>query len=350
MMSATRSPFYRLRELFQDAIALAPGITDKRRLLALLLVRRSDEYLYGRCGELIAWIGANKLALAMRCDRRTVQRGLAWLLESGLLELERKGGGRARSSRYRFSKRWLAAAAVELEKSGVGDAYGLPDDLFAFANGGGWTAEAVRYGGADAADTAQNSGAFADDAGERAASEAEKGGNVFGKSGAAAPPEIERNNRNRGARPNQRAAQDPRQGYLTHAIPGGRGESDPTAVRRLADLRHRAAVLLGDDGQASIAVSRLRPDLRRKIEAGLRPSDDDLRKWLVWALEASADETAAPAPPAHQEDRLTRVERLAAETAASVSAISGSVADLMTLIRAIVPADAERSNGGAVAA
>ena len=331
-----KSTFYRLRELFQDAIALAAGVTDKRRLLALLLVRRSDECLFGRCGELIAWIGVNRLAEAMRCDRRTVQRGLASLLDAGLLELDRKGGGRGRSSRYRFSKRWLAATALELEKSGVADAYGLPDDLFAFANGGGWVAEAVRHGqngGADAADVAQNSGAFAETPEKKAASEAEKGGNFCGNSGAAVPPEIGINNRNKEAPPKKRAAHDPRQGYLTHAIPGWKSESE--AIRRASDPRRET-----DE----------RAQWRHRL-AGYRDNGLWLSGWgeppgergcaappdlLFEILPHMSDPRADEAPPSHQDDRLGRVERLAAETAASVSAISRSLAEIMTALRATI--------------
>lgn len=347
---STSNPFYLLREMFQDALGLAPGLTDKRRLLALLLVRRSDESIFAKCGELVAWIGADKLAAAMQCDRRTVQRGLSRLLEDGVVEVERKGGGRARSTRYRFSKRWLGAAAVEMENCGIAEAYGVPDDLFAFANGGSLAAVSAQYRGAGAAVavnggamaarnrgdhaavsagnsgvsegigqnsgaaatvSAENCGAFSEAAGKTAALEAGNCGISSGNCGAAVPPEIDLNIRNKRNRPGKTAAgsaADRDQGHFRLVFNGGRsgiaessGFSGPVRVERWQSrLAQRAAELIGDRERAALAVEWLEDGQKQRICDGLRPTDAELHKWLGWALgraEAAGQTAAHRAPP-----------------------------------------------------
>ncbi|CAO3355269.1 hypothetical protein [Azospirillum palustre] len=358
-----RSPFYLLRELFQDALGLAPGLTDKRRVLALLLVRRSDESIFVRCGELVAWIGADKLARAMRCDRRTVQRGLSWLLGAGIIEVDRKGGGRARSTRYRFSKHWLGATAVQLENSGIADAYGLPDDLFAVANGGTYAAVAARFsgetaadgwhgvgeggrnsgmaaavsgansgmlgdgvqnGGGDAALSGRNCGAFSEDEEETAALASTNCGNSAGNCGAALPPEIDLNNRNRGVRASKTATgqnPDRRQRHLPLPISGGCSTADephgyPGAERNRGwrpRIVQRAAEILGDAQRAAVAVEWLEDAQKERLRDGYRPTPEELGKWLGWALDRADQGGDAPAgglPP-----DLAQAVQLAAQQA-----------------------------------
>ncbi|MBP2309409.1 hypothetical protein GBZ48_21500 [Azospirillum melinis] len=359
-----RSPFYLLRELFQDALGLAPGLTDKRRVLALLLVRRSDESIFVRCGELVAWIGADKLARAMRCDRRTVQRGLSWLLGAGIIEVDRKGGGRARSTRYRFSKHWLGATAVQLENCGIAEAYGLPDDLFAVANGGTYAAVAARFGGDTAADgwqgagaggrnsgmaaavpgansgmigggaensgagaalSGQNSGAFSDGDGETAALASTNCGNSAGNCGAALPPEIDLNNRNRGARASKTAAgqnPDRRQRHLPLPISGGRSAAEdsqgyPGAERNRGwhpRIVQRAAEILGDAQRAALAVEWLEDAQKERLRDGYRPTPEELEKWLGWALDR-ADGAGDVAPAGGLPPDLAQAVQLAAQQA-----------------------------------
>lgn len=398
MTRPERSPFYRLREFFQDALGLAPGITDKRRRLAGLMVRRADEDIFARTGELVSWIGVTKLAKAMVVDRRTVQRGIAWLLEAGVIEVERKGGGRGRSTRYRFSKRWLAMAADTLEKSGIADAYGLPDDLFAFANSGTFASLAGQYSGEatahDAAmggvhsqisgvgtgvsfgksgDMVENSGdhsahparpaemggALPGPAGKTAATASRNSGNFSGNSGRPVPPEIDLNSRNNSGARAERAArseQDRRQGFMPLPLPGGRkgdvdvsGSSGGTENPALDRLRQRAVRLLGDENRADLALRFLKPETMGKILGGFRASDEDLAKWLGWALddaEAAGVDIEAAGTAAAPADRLAVVERQAAETAAQVGQLSALVAELVTALRAVMPAGA----GGTVAA
>lgn len=386
--SSTPNPFYLLREMFQDALGLAPGLTDKRRLLALVLVRRSDESIFAKCGELVAWIGADKLAKAMQCDRRTVQRGLSRLLADGIVEVEQKGGGRARSTRYRFSKRWLGAAAVEMENCGIAEAYGLPDDLFAFANGGSLAAVSGQYRGAGAAVSSnggiagarnsgssvavltgnsgiaegnsrnsgtsaavsvENCGAFSDAVGKTAALEAGNCGISDGNCGTAVPPEIDLNNRNKGRRSVKTAAPpaiDRDQGHFRLVFKGGRpdsgessGFSGPVRVERWQSrLAQRAAELIGDRDRAALAVEWLEDGQKQRIRDGLRPTDAELHKWLGWALgraEAAGQTAAHRAPPGGHSGGLPVDVVQAVQQAAQRAVLEALPSILPTLLQAL---------------
>jgi len=430
------SPFHRLRGVFQETLLLVPGITDQHRRMALMLLLRTNEDIHAQRGELVSWIGVKTLAEALLNNRRTVQRGLAWLVTAGVLEIDRKGGGAGRSTHYRFSKQWLRSAALTVEKSGIGAAYGLGAKFYATINSvtgaalspenggaaptidlekGGMSspnsgAQAALFGSTTllrvsnsgattavgGAQTGGKGGVQASAPVETAAEASKKGGAEAKNSGAAVPPETVRNIKNtygratKTAAPRKSAARspDPRQGFLHHVVPGGRStdsRSDtaptiaPPQLLRNPNwqdvLLQRAEILLCDAGRARKALQWLDEGQKQRLAQGMRPNDEELAKWLGWALNAAEgqasddstvaeDSAGAPAMPLPQianrtppfavampspdiptavisedeETRLARVERLAADTAATVNAMSRSIADLLTVLRPVLTA------------
>lgn len=334
------SPFHRLRGIFLEIINLVPGLSDKRRRIAMTLAFRAHQDTFARTGELVSWIGATTLAVALGYDRRTIQRALKQLLEEGIVEVERKGGGRARSTRYRFRKQWLPNAVDLLEKSGRAEAYGLRTDLFSWAYGGTLAAQLEQFSGSGADDYAgnygtydavlsgmggagasatgisgtgaalhgQNSGANPGNGWETAANHAVNSGNFAGNSGRAVPPETDLNNRNNTARVSKTAtAQNPErwQGHLPLPIAGGRSAAAETKGYPGSErnrgwhqrIVRQAAEILGDTQRAILAVEWLEDGQKERFSAGYLPKGDELERWLGWALDR-ADNGEADAPPA----------------------------------------------------
>jgi len=421
------SAFHRLRNVFAETVMLVPGLTERRRRIAQAMLMRANEDIHALRGELVSWIGVTSLKEALAYDRRTVQRSIAWLVESGLLEIDRKGGGRARSTHYRFSKAWLKTAALSLENSGIGAAYGLGPKFYdtinsvtdaahspvrqtgAPASGREKGGLPVQNRGADAAVTPHcapgapvNSGAAAADSkghaadmsvtrapdgAETASISNGKGGKAARNSGAAVPPETVINNPNISGRARTTAGprkltprlHDPRQGYFHHVVPGGRKADARPGPQAQADMPNpeqrnphwqtallpRAEEILGDTARAMTALRWLGDTQKQRLAQGLRPNDEQLARWLYWALQAaerpdsSSDGTedavgppalgaGAPvvAPPsslaaAEHEIRLARVERMAAGTAAAVEAMSQSVAELVAALRPVLATGAK---------
>lgn len=340
-----KSPFYWLREVTQDALLLGLP-TLMLRVIATTLARRADEDYFARTGELISWIGADKLATAMGCNRRTVQRGLNWLLDHGVIAKWEKGGGRGRSTRYCFSKQWLGKTAVELEKSGQAKAYGLPNDLFAFADGTTLTAVSAQFSGSQTANATssggdgggnygvrtanrgQNSGLGAqvsekygseaavnaeycgqnfDGAANNAVSKAQNCGSGDVNCGPAMPPEIDLNKRNKGTGAVKTATgrnPDLRQGHFRLPLNGGRSAAAETKGYPGAERNRgwqprtiqQAAEILGDPQRAILAVEWLEDGQKGKLADGYLPKPDELEKWLGWALDRAEDSDALPSP------------------------------------------------------
>lgn len=432
------APFHPWRSLFQEVLLLAPagaGLTEPRRRIAQALLMRTNEEIYSRTGNMVSWLSVETLVKALHYDRRTVQRALRHLVEEeGMLEVARKGGGKGRSTWYRFSTQWLVDTADLIQNSGIAAAYGIPDDVFAHAYGGRFAAVVQEFGtnsgvsaavsvvagetsaaqsalirGVDAALCADSecysgvstavSGAEVETAAPSATDGAETAAAVTGNSGAAAPnsgaitpPETYKPIKplKAGGRPTaatspsdrrrtERRA-DPHQGHFRYVLPGGRNGEPPgkrspappekhaltvATARPLQDLRNpqalehlveRATGLLGDPLAARRAVSGLTEEQKGHVLQGLRPTDDQLTKWLVWALQGdhravggpedgtfvSAVDTAAPqgATPetAAPEERLARVERIAEETATSVQTLSEAMQRLLTVLTPLLPA------------
>lgn len=364
------APLWQVRQWFTDALQLVPGLKAERRLLALVLLRRTSDHLFQTQGALLTWIGVGLLSKALGKDRRTIQRNLGWLVAEGVIEVNRKGGGRGRSTVYGFSMGWLKKAATVLHESGIAEEYGGIPDLFDLEKGGilagfrgGNSGSGAAYssgnggtddgnGGIGAAVCAENGGGAGQNSGMGAAVSVEKGGipgggrletaangpgnsgNFAGNGGRAVPPEESKDIKKRAA-----ADPDRRQGHLMLPMIGGKA-GDPAAVnreidgeRRLARIEQRAILLLGDAARAHRAVAWLDEGQKENLRRGLSPSDEDLRKWLKWAEEKAAQaptemgaETAAPMPGGLTADILQAIQE------ATVRAVIGM---LPTIIQSI---------------
>jgi len=334
------APLWQVRQWFTDALQLVPGLKAERRLLALVMLRRTSDHLFQSQGALLTWIGVGILAKALGKDRRTIQRNLGWLVAEGVIEVNRKGGGRGRSTVYGFSMGWLKKAATMLHASGIADEYGGIPDLFDLEKGGilagfrgGNSGSGAAYspgnggtddgnGGTGTAVCAEDSGGAGQNSGMGAAVSVEKGGipggsrpetaanrpgnsgNFAGNGGRAVPPEESKDNKKRAA-----ADPDRRQGHLMLPVNGGKA-GDRAAMdrgidgeRRMNRIEQRAIVLLGDVARAHRAVEWLDETVKENLRRGLSPSDEDLRKWLRWAEEKAAQapaetggKAAAPMP------------------------------------------------------
>lgn len=118
-MDASFTAAYRhALQRFRVAIQVAPGLCDRDRRVAALMLEWVNRSVFENSGAVCTWVGVQTLAECLRADRTKVQRAHRALRKAGVIEIEKAGGGRGRTTVHTFSRAWLDAVAAEVEARG----------------------------------------------------------------------------------------------------------------------------------------------------------------------------------------------------------------------------------------
>lgn len=115
--------FRQTLERFRIGLAIADGLCDRDRRVALFMLEYCNRDIFLKTGALACWVGVETITLALigkkalradgKVDRSYVQRAQRKLRKAGVITVHEAGGGRGLSTTYLFSPVWLARITVD---------------------------------------------------------------------------------------------------------------------------------------------------------------------------------------------------------------------------------------------
>lgn len=324
-------PLGEIRGRMTLVLDLIPGLTERQRRVARLMLHNTASGLWAAAGELVTWLGVRTITEALlfsepggRLDsvERSVKRARARLVELGIVEVVEQGGkGRGDSTRFRFSLARMRAVEQEALRAGLLQRFGAPKgDRDGEAKGdtavtlpAAPTPRTASQGDNSiqrpAARPVDKAAAPVDSLSDRVTAAPRKGDSECIGSVTPLSPEhltpTQSTSRANGVRRKGDGRQremrllTPMRGGLSGAIDAlerdARGKRSERGDRRLDTLLQRARAVLGEDaGQASLAVSALAPDAVTRIRNGWTPTDTELGALLGEAQAALRGAGIAP--------------------------------------------------------
>lgn len=121
--ASIRKRFRQTLERFRFGLAIANGLCDRDRRVALFMLEFCNQEVFLQTGTLACWVGVETITLALlgkkarrpdgTVDRSYVQRAQRKLRQAGVITVHEAGGGRGLATTYVYSTVWLAGVTAD---------------------------------------------------------------------------------------------------------------------------------------------------------------------------------------------------------------------------------------------